>query len=106
MEGRLIAPGEDEPVRERKIRQGSLVSGLVLKAGSFLKQASFNGLFLVCSQERRRPAARESDRHRVRDASGKMAVWSLLAPALTRFPSPGRAAYDDFLQKEAINAAE
>src|SRR5581483_8324394 len=26
---------------------------------------------------------------RVGDASGKLAVWSVLAPALTRFPSPG-----------------
>ena len=50
------------------------------------------GTLLVCSQERRWPAARESDRHRVREASGKMAVWSVLAPALTRFHSPGPTA--------------
>ena len=37
-------------------------------------------------------AASESHVHRVRDASGKMAGWSLLAPALTRFHSPGPAA--------------
>ncbi len=49
-------------------------------------------MLLVCSQERRWPAARESHRHRLRDASGKMAVWSVLAPALTRFHSPGPAA--------------
>jgi len=51
-----------------------------------------NIMLLVCSQERRWPAASESSMHRVRDASGKMAVWSVLAPALTHFHSPGPTA--------------
>jgi len=58
------------------------------------------GMLLVCSQERRWPAARESDRHRVRAASGKMAGWSVLTPALTRFHSPGPAASEE--RKDAL----
>ena len=44
---------------------------------------------LVCSQERRVPAARESGSERVRDASGVSTVRSVLTPALTRFHAPG-----------------
>ena|SRR5581483_1830500 len=51
------------------------------------------GKLLVCSQERRWPAARESDLHRLRAESGKLAVWSVLAPALQGFRSPGPMAY-------------
>jgi len=48
-----------------------------------------SGKPLICSQQRRWPAASESDIERVRDGSGKMAGSPVLAPALTRFDFSG-----------------
>src|SRR5581483_6082372 len=90
-EGLLVLHEAETAISRRSVGFPGIVAQWQPHARLFPSLPS--GMLLVCSQERRWPAARESDRHRVRDGSGKMAVWSLLVPALMRFHSPGPAAW-------------